>query len=505
MSSTQILVLGAVAGATIFIGLPLGRLQTANVALKAALSATATGILLFLLYDVIHGSIEPVDEALTSATDGGSWGHFAWFAALFAAGISAGYLSLVYYDGWMKRKRSQGDARPGRGIGCRVRAVLGRVALGVIVALSLLIATGIGLHNFSEGLAIGQAGATGEISLAIVLIIGFGLHNATEGFGIVAPLSGEPVRPSWRFLLLLGLIGGGPTFVGTLIGQAWVSESLSIAVPRARRRLDPLRRARARRRQPADGLEALHRLVRPPRPPARVRHRVRRRSRRGLAPAALGWDGGVRLRLSARLRPRGRAPVHVRGAGRRGEGRRRRGAVRRAAQARGVVVGLEEAPPDGVKAAPVGRVLDELPPALVDLALWVAEYYGSTPARALELVAPRQAGATRGAARRRRTGSPARPRPNGSRPSRRPRSTRIVEAVDARRRPLPALRRDRQRQDRGLPPGVRGRARARARRDRARPRDRAHAAGGRPLPGALRRAHRAAPLGDDRGRAPRRA
>ena len=58
--------------------------------------------------------------------------------------------------------------------------------------------------------------------------MGFGLHNATEGFGIVAPLSGEPVRPSWRFLLLLGLIGGGPTFVGTLIGQAWVSEALSI-------------------------------------------------------------------------------------------------------------------------------------------------------------------------------------------------------------------------------------------------------------------------------------
>jgi len=57
-------------------------------------------------------------------------------------------------------------------------------------------------------------------------------------------------------------------------------------------------------------------------------------------------------------------------------------------QVRGVVVGLEDAPPLGVKAAPVGRVLDELPPALVDLALWLAEYYGSTPARALELVAP---------------------------------------------------------------------------------------------------------------------
>ena len=65
MSSTQILVLGAVAGATIFIGLPLGRLSDAERrACKAALSATATGILLFLLYDVIHGAIEPVDEAL---------------------------------------------------------------------------------------------------------------------------------------------------------------------------------------------------------------------------------------------------------------------------------------------------------------------------------------------------------------------------------------------------------------------------------------------------------
>jgi ZIP family zinc transporter len=227
LSSAQILVLGAVAGATIFLGLPLGRLSAPSIRLKAALSAMATGILLFLLYDVIHGSIEPVDEALSSATDGGSWGHFAWFAALFAAGISTGYLSLVYYDGWMKRKRSQAMLGPGAASAAEFEQSW-VASLSASSWLSLLIATGIGLHNFSEGLAIGQAGATGEISLAIVLIIGFGLHNATEGFGIVAPLSGEPVRPSWRFLLLLGVIGGGPTFVGTLIGQAWVSESLSI-------------------------------------------------------------------------------------------------------------------------------------------------------------------------------------------------------------------------------------------------------------------------------------
>ena len=55
---------------------------------------------------------------------------------------------------------------------------------------------------------------------------------------------------------------------------------------------------------------------------------------------------------------------------------------------RGVVVGDEAAMPDGVRAVPVTRVVDEVPPALVDLALWVAEYYGSTPARALALVAP---------------------------------------------------------------------------------------------------------------------
>ena len=227
MSSTQILVLGAVAGATIFLGLPLGRLSTPSIRLKAALSAMATGILLFLLYDVIHGGIEPVDEALEAAVDGGSWGHFAWYAWLFGAGAIVGLMSLVYYDSWMKRKRNQAMLGPGAASAAEYEPSWA-ASLSASAFLSLLIATGIGLHNFSEGLAIGQAGAQGEISLAIVLIVGFGLHNATEGFGIVAPLSGESVKPSWRFLLLLGLIGGGPTFVGTLIGQTWVSEALSI-------------------------------------------------------------------------------------------------------------------------------------------------------------------------------------------------------------------------------------------------------------------------------------
>jgi ZIP family zinc transporter len=92
-----------------------------------------------------------------------------------------------------------------------------------------MIAIGIGLHNFAEGLAIGNSAAKGELSLALLLIIGFGLHNATEGFGIIAPLAAEGDRPSWGTLALLGMIGGGPTFVGTLIGQQVVNDTLSIA------------------------------------------------------------------------------------------------------------------------------------------------------------------------------------------------------------------------------------------------------------------------------------
>ena len=74
-----------------------------------------------------------------------------------------------------------------------------------------------------------RPGLPGELSLALALIIGFGLHNATEGFGIVGPMSGDGVRPTWSFLALLGLIGGGPTFLGTVVGQAWVSDALTVA------------------------------------------------------------------------------------------------------------------------------------------------------------------------------------------------------------------------------------------------------------------------------------
>jgi ZIP family zinc transporter len=93
--------------------------------------------------------------------------------------------------------------------------------------IALGTAVGLGLHNFSEGLAIGQSAAIGATSFALLLVIGFALHNATEGFAISAPLS-QGERPSWRFLSGAGLVGGGPTFVGGVLGYTIVSPVLSI-------------------------------------------------------------------------------------------------------------------------------------------------------------------------------------------------------------------------------------------------------------------------------------
>jgi len=157
----------------------------------------------------------------------GSWASFIGLGSLLAAGLVAGLMSLVYYDRFFGRQR--GKAMLGPGAASAAEFDRSWVAgLSPARWLALLIATGIGLHNFSEGLAIGQSAAQDQITLALVLIIGFGLHNATEGFGIVAPLSGSETRPSWRFLGLLGLIGGAPTFFGTLLGQAFVSEAVSV-------------------------------------------------------------------------------------------------------------------------------------------------------------------------------------------------------------------------------------------------------------------------------------
>ena len=227
MSTGHILLLGAIAGATIFLGLPVGRIQGLTAAARAGLSALATGILLFLLWDVLTGAVDPVESALKAH----HWGRFSWLAALGIAGFTLGLMSLVYYSEWMRnRAQRRSTTLVGPGAAALDEFESRRWIDGHTPGkqLALLIAVGIGVHNFGEGLAIGQAAAASQVSLAVTLIIGFSLHNATEGFGICGPMSGEGLQPSWRFLAALGLVGGLPTFLGTLLGQAWSSEAMSV-------------------------------------------------------------------------------------------------------------------------------------------------------------------------------------------------------------------------------------------------------------------------------------
>jgi ZIP family zinc transporter len=231
---SKTLLLGAIAGVTIVIGLPIGRLRRPMPSLRLFLSATAVGVLLFLVWDVLSAAWQPIDAALAAVHDhtGGLAPVFG-YGILFGGGLAVGLLSLVAYDRYMAR-RSTTPSLGAMSVHERPGGDGGMLAWSPARRLALLIAIGIGLHNFAEGLAIGQSAGRNEVGLATLLVIGFALHNATEGFGIVAPLAadldidGVARRPSWRFLLGLGLIGGGPTFLGTAVGHGFTSEAVSV-------------------------------------------------------------------------------------------------------------------------------------------------------------------------------------------------------------------------------------------------------------------------------------
>lgn len=159
--------------------------------------ALTIGLLLFLLADAVHEGVETA-QALP--------GSFQGFA-LFAMAAAAAFLALETLSAWLRARR---------------QAVEG----GQARVLALLVAIGIGLHNFGEGLAIGAAFALGEAALGTLLIVGFTLHNTTEGIAIVAPLARTRVRVA--DLVRLGLIGGVPTIFGAWLGGLLYSPVWSV-------------------------------------------------------------------------------------------------------------------------------------------------------------------------------------------------------------------------------------------------------------------------------------
>ena len=232
MSFAQTIALGALAGFTIFLGLPVGRLQLLGSRPRVSLAMFSVGVLAFIFVDVLSSGLSIVENALQAVKNGhDSVAYLVWLVVLLAAGFTAGSAGLAMVE---RRMRPAAARRPPVAGGAETAALepdpLVReldAARRRALRVGLTIAAAIGVHNFAEGLAIGVSARAGAISLATVLIIGFALHNATEGFGIVGPLG--DVKPSWGWIGLAGLIGGGPTFLGSIVGYAVTSHPLELA------------------------------------------------------------------------------------------------------------------------------------------------------------------------------------------------------------------------------------------------------------------------------------
>jgi ZIP family zinc transporter len=169
------------------------------------LLALTVGLLAYLLVDSTFDGLEAA--ALVPGSLQGP--------ALFVFGAFGAFLALDMIGAWLSQRRQKTKAAA-------------TVPVGWVLAV--LIAVGIGLHNFGEGLAIGSAFALGELALGTLLIVGFTLHNTTEGLAIIAPLARgeESERVGLGGLIQLGLIGGVPTIIGAWIGAFVHSPVLAV-------------------------------------------------------------------------------------------------------------------------------------------------------------------------------------------------------------------------------------------------------------------------------------
>lgn len=234
MTFGETVLLGALAGFTIYLGLPFGRLQIMGDRARVGLAMFSVGVLAFLFVDIFEHAFEIVEEAFEGLKDGEqSAGEALGLLTLLAGGFMAGTAGLAMLERRIRPKSPTPPPIAGGSVDALPIEDAARLAQETenvrrrALQVGMTIAVAIGVHNFAEGLAIGVSASTGEIALATVLIIGFALHNATEGFGIVGPLGS--IRPSWSWLALAGLVGGGPVFLGAIVGYNVNSEPLELA------------------------------------------------------------------------------------------------------------------------------------------------------------------------------------------------------------------------------------------------------------------------------------
>ncbi len=199
--------LGAIAGLTIFIGLPIARAKTLTPNAIGALNALAIGILVYLVVEIAGNATAPIARAVSVWHVNGGAPPLGLLAG-YVGGLLVGLVGLGFVATRLAKHGAKG-------------------AVDQPLMLAALIAIGIGAHNFAEGLAIGASAASGATAIAVGLIVGFALHNATEGFGVAAPLAGRTI-PSWRQIGLAGLVAGGPTFIGTMVGYTFDSPLLAV-------------------------------------------------------------------------------------------------------------------------------------------------------------------------------------------------------------------------------------------------------------------------------------
>lgn len=174
----------------------LPSLRRASPRLLAGFLALTAGLIVFVAVEALSAALE-LQAALPSALGGGG---------LILLGVATSYLAMTFLS-----RRSEGAES----------------AAGAGLALATLVAIGIGLHNFGEGLAIGTSFALGELALGAFFIVGFMIQNISEGLGIAAPAADAP-KVTMRRLVALTMIAGLPTIAGAWLGGYVRSDVLAV-------------------------------------------------------------------------------------------------------------------------------------------------------------------------------------------------------------------------------------------------------------------------------------